>query len=357
MMNKQNQNLYDRVQAGERISAEDALALFSWDPLTLARAADLRREQIRPGNRVGFIIDRIINYTNICQAACAFCAFCARAERVPPYEMSLVEIDEKIEELVAAGGTQVMLQGGLHPEYDLAVYTGMIGHVKKRFPDIWLHAFSPAEIIHVCEKDGLTPAEAVAEFKAAGLDSLPGASDLLVDRVRRKVSPKKLTVAQWQQVMAALAANGMKSSATMTYGMGETPAEKIEHLRVVRETADATGIIQSFIPWSFSPANTRLADQLPATGVDYLTMVAVARVFLDNVPYIQAGWLTEGLRLAQLALAWGANDMGGVLTEEVVVKATGITTTATREKMIHLVKNAGKTPVQRDSLYQPLHRF
>ncbi|MFP4445675.1 MAG: CofH family radical SAM protein [Desulfosudaceae bacterium] len=356
-MNMPAQKLYDRIQAGERISAEDALALFSWDLLTLARAADLRREQIRPGSRVGFIIDRIINYTNICQAACAFCAFCAQADRIPPYEMSREEIDRKIEELVAAGGTQVMLQGGLHPDYDLAVYTGMIGHVKERFPEIWLHAFSPAEVIHIAGKNRLSPEEVVAELKAAGLDSMPGASDLLVDRVRRKVSPKKLTVAQWRQVMGALAANDMKSSATMTYGMGETPAEKIEHLRVIRETADETGIIQAFIPWSFSPANTRLADQLPATGIDYLTMVAVGRIFLDNVPWIQAGWLTEGLRLAQLALAAGANDMGGVLTEEVVVKATGITATATRQTMIHLIKNAGRTPVQRDSLYQPRQTF
>ncbi|MDY6823314.1 MAG: CofH family radical SAM protein [Thermodesulfobacteriota bacterium] len=347
----------DPILSGERISAKDGADLFSWDLLTLAKAADHRRALACPGNTVGFIVDRIINFTNICEACCAFCAFHARADRIPPYEMTATEIDQKIEELVACGGTQVMLQGGLHPDYRLNQYTAMIERVKTRFPGIWLHAFSPAEVVHIARKDSLSIPAVLAALKDAGLDSMPGASDLLVDRIRRTVCPNKVTVDQWRQVMHALAENNMKSSATMTYGMGETLEEKIEHLRVIREVADETGIIQAFIPWSFSPANTRMSNQLPATGTDYLTMVAVARIFLDNVPHLQAGWLTEGLHLAQLALAAGADDMGGVLTEEVVVKATGVDTATTRAELIRLIQDAGKTPVQRDSLYRPVHVF
>lgn len=343
--------------SGERISAKEAADLFSWDLLTLARAADHRRALICPGNTVGFIVDRIINFTNICDACCAFCAFHARAHRIPPYEMTTAEIDRKIEELIACGGTQVMLQGGLHPDYRLNHYTAMLERVKTRFPKIWLHALSPAEVVHIARKDNLSIPAVVGALKTAGLDSMPGASDLLVDRIRNTLCPNKLSVNQWRQVMHALAANSMKSSATMTYGMGETLEEKIAHLCVIREVADETGIIQAFIPWSFSPANTRLSGHLPATGTDYLTMVAVARIFLDNVPHLQAGWLTEGLHLAQLALAAGADDMGGVLTEEVVVKATGVDSATTRSELIRLIQDAGKTPVQRDSLYRPVHVY
>ncbi|SRR6056297_1633389 len=352
-----NQDLYERIADGRRISPKEAVSLFSWDLIPLAKAADRRRQMACPTDEVGFIVDRIINFTNICQARCAFCAFHARADLIAPYEMTFFEIDAKIEELVEASGTQVMLQGGLHPDYGLTVYTDMIGRVKTRFPGIWLHALSPAEVVHIAQKEQKPITGVIGALKAAGLDSMPGASDLLVERIRKKVSPRKMSVDQWREVMRALADHQMKSSATMTYGMGESLDEKIEHLRVIRETADETGIIQAFIPWSFSPANTRLSHLPPATGTDYLTIVAVARIFLDNVPHIQAGWLTEGLRLAQLALAGGADDMGGVLTEEVVVKATGIKTATTRGELIQLIKNAGKTPVQRDSLYRPLYVF
>ena len=346
-----------KIYEGQRLSEDEALTLFSWDLLELGRAADFRMHLAHPGDTVGFIIDRIINFTNICRAGCGFCAFHARAELIAPYEMSLDEILDKIAALVEAGGTQVMLQGGLHPDYGLNQYLDLVKQVKTRFPDIWLHSFSPAEVVHIAEKEGLHLRQVISALKAAGLDSMPGASDLLVDRVRQQVSPKKLTVAQWCEVQFCLAEHGLPSSATMTYGMGETNEEKIAHLAVIREVADKTGNIQAFIPWSFSPARTRLDHIIPATGVDYLKIVAIGRIFLDNVRYIQAGWLTEGLRLAQIALSFGANDMGGVLTEEVVVKATGIQTKATREEMILLIRNTGKKPVQRDSLYRVVRPF
>ncbi|MEW6076303.1 MAG: CofH family radical SAM protein [Thermodesulfobacteriota bacterium] len=352
-----NNELCEKIYAGKRLTPMEALELFGWDLIDLGKAADFRMRLAHPENTVGFILDRIINFTNICRAGCAFCAFHARAGLIDPYELSFEEIEAKIAALMEAGGTQVMLQGGLHPDYGLKQYTQLLENVKARFPGIWLHSFSPAEVIHISEKEEMPVKGVIGALKNAGLDSMPGASDLLVDRIRNTVSPKKLTVSQWKEVMTALADQGLPSSATMTYGMGETIAEKIEHLVVVREVADRTGNIQAFIPWSFSPARTRLEHIVPATGVDYLKVVAISRIFLDNIRYIQAGWLTEGVRLAQIALSFGANDMGGVLTEELVVKATGVTTTSSRDEMIALVKNAGRAPVQRDSLYKIVHKY
>jgi cyclic dehypoxanthinyl futalosine synthase len=342
------------IYTGKRISAEQALMLFKWDLIELGLAADHRRKLIYPKETVGFILDRIINYTNICEAQCAFCAYHAHAGRIEPYQLSLEDICRKVEELVNSGGTQVMLQGGLHPDYTLQTYLNMIIAIRARFPNIYLHSFSPSELVFIAKKSRLSLDEVVSELKAAGLNSVPGASDLLVDRIREKVSPKKCTVRQWQNVMETLARHNMTSTATMTYGMGETLAERIEHLRVIRDVQDRFGILRAFIPWSFSPVNTRMEDIQPATGTDYLKIVAIARIFLDNITFIQAGWLTEGTKLAQIALSMGANDMGGVLTEEVVVKATGIENQMSMTDMIDLIQNAGKIPVQRNSQYREI---
>jgi len=347
-----NNTLYHKIYQGDRISPSEALELFSWDIIDLGKAGDMRRKMAFPTETVGFIIDRIINFTNICEAECAFCAFHARANLIEPYELSMEDIFSKIEELLDAGGTQVMLQGGLHPDYILSDYIDMVSSIKKRFPDIYLHSFSPSEIVHISRKSALPVDDAVKGLKEAGIDSVPGASDLLVDRIRAKVSPKKITVDEWRNVIRSLYRNNMVSSATMTYGMGETDEEKIDHLKVIRDVQDETGILQSFIPWSFSPEKTRMKNTLPATGIDYLKILAIARIFLDNITYIQAGWLTEGLKLAQVALTMGANDMGGVLMEEVVVKATGITRATSEKELIHIIRNAGKIPVQRDSRYR-----
>jgi cyclic dehypoxanthinyl futalosine synthase len=349
---KRNSKLYHKIYQGDRITSSEALELFSWDIIDLGKAGDMRRKMASPKETVGFIIDRIINFTNICEAACAFCAFHARANLMAPYELTMEGIFSKIEELLDAGGTQVMLQGGLHPDYTLDTYIDMVSSVKQRFPDIYLHSFSPSEIVHISRKSALPVDDVVKALKEAGLDSVPGASDLLVDRIRSKVSPKKITVDEWRKVMRAFHRNNMVSSATMTYGMGESDEEKVAHLKVVREIQDETGILQSFIPWSFSPEKTRMEDILPATGIDYLKILAISRIFLDNITYIQAGWLTEGLKLAQVALTMGANDMGGVLMEEVVVKATGITRATSEQELIHIIQNAGKIPVQRDSRYR-----
>jgi len=350
------EKLKEKIYDGKRISSEEALALFKWNLIELGEAGDMRRRLIFPKEEVGFIVDRIINFTNICEAACNFCAYHARANLIKPFELSQKEIFAKIEELVLAGGTQVMLQGGLHPDYTLDTYVSMVRNVKKRFPQIYLHSFSPCEIAHAAKKSSVSIDEVIIRLKNAGLDSVPGASDLLVDRIRKKVSPRKIGKDLWCEVMYSLHRHGIKSSATMTYGMGETDEDKICHLNVVRDLQDKTGMLRAFIPWSFSPARTGLKDIEPATGIDYLKIVAVSRIFLDNITYIQAGWLTEGLKLAQLALTMGANDMGGVLMEETVVKATGIETTAGIDEFIDIITNTGKKPVLRDSEYRVIKK-
>ncbi len=350
-------SLKAKIYDNARISEEEALQLFSWDLADLGRAADFRRRTVIPEDHAGFILDRIINFTNVCEAACRFCAYHARAGQVKPYRLSLDEICRCAGELADAGGTQVMLQGGLHPEFRLETYIEMLEAVKSRFPDLYLHCFSPAELVHMAGKSGKSVDAVVCALRTAGLNSVPGASDLLVPRIRQQVSPRKLNTDQWCEVMRTLSRQGLKSSATMTYGMGETPAERIEHLRVVREIQDETGIIRAFIPWSFSPARTRMAHIAPASGTDYLKIVAISRIFLDNVEHLQAGWLTEGLKLAQLALAMGADDMGGVLMEEVVVKATGIDRSTHMQQFVELIRNAGRVPVQRDSEYRILRRL
>jgi cyclic dehypoxanthinyl futalosine synthase len=233
----------------------------------------------------------------------------------------------------------------------------MVSAIKGRFPQVYLHSFSPAELIHVSRASGITLDDALERLKAAGLNSVPGASDLLVNRIRRYACPNKLSRGQWIEVTEALSRCGLKSSATMTYGMGEALEERVDHLQTIRDVQDRTGILRAFIPWSFSPARTGMEDVPPATGIDYLKVIAVSRIFLDNIPYIQAGWLTEGMKMAQTALAMGANDMGGVLMEETVVRATGVENRTNMTELIDIIKDAGKIPIQRDSEYREVRTF
>lgn len=349
--------LKEKIYRGERVSKLEAVSLFDWDLIELGMAADFRKSQIDKSDSIGFIVDRIINYTNICSAVCKFCAYHARAGYLDPYEMEMSEILKKIQELVDIGGSQVMLQGGLNPSYKLARYIDMIKTIKEKFPNVYLHSLSPAEIVHIAKIEKLSYSEVLKELKNVGLESIPGASDLLVDRVREIVSPNKITREEWCNVMDALHKNEMTSTATMTYGMEETLEEKIDHLDVIRDVQDRTGILRAFIPWSFSPANTKMEHVIPASGIDYLKIVAIARIYLDNIKYIQAGWLTEGLKLAQIALAMGANDMGGVLMEEVVVKTTGIKTSTNMDELVEIIENTGKKAVLRNSKYETIRSF
>jgi cyclic dehypoxanthinyl futalosine synthase len=282
---------------------------------------------------------------------CKFCAFSVSKGSKNAYLLSKDEILRKVEELVKIGGTQVMLQGGVHPQLCLDYYCDILRSIKAKF-NVWLHSLSPTEIHYLSETSGLSIRDVLLKLAGAGLDSLPGAAEILVDRVRRIVSPHKLTTAQWLEVMREAHSIGMQTTATMTFGMMETKRERIEHLLKIRDLQDETKGFKAFIPWTFSPKNTEFSNLPASGGVDYLKMVAIARIILDNIPNIQAGWVTEGVKLAQIALFFGANDLGGTLIEEKVIEATGISHQMSVNKAIELIRGAGKQPAQRNTRYE-----
>jgi cyclic dehypoxanthinyl futalosine synthase len=308
--------------------------------------------QVVPERRVTFVLDRNISITNICQAGCRFCAFHVAPGAPGGFVLSDEEIVEKVLEAQKLGATQIMLQGGLNPDLDLAFYERMLSAIKTRAADVWLHSLSPAEVLFLARQAGLTIRECLERLRAAGLDSLPGGgAEVLVEEVRREVSPHKISAAHWLEVMETAQQLGLKTTATMVYGLGETTAQRVEHLLRIRELQDRTGGFTAFIPWSFQPNHTRLS-RLPATGADYLRIVALARLVLDNVPHLQAGWVTEGPELAQLALSFGADDWGGVLMEEQVVRATGLAYAVTPEQVVNLIRQTGRSAAQRTTLYE-----
>ena len=251
-----------------------------------------------------------------------------------------------------------MMQGGLSPDLDICWFERVFADIKARYP-IHIHSLSPPEVAHIARQSGLTVTETLRRLRAAGLDSLPGGgAEVLVDRVRSAISPHKIPTATWLQVMREAHALGMRTTATMMFGSVDTPAERIEHLRRIRELQDETGGFTAFIPWTFAATNTALDDGRPgATGSDYLRLLAVSRVYLDNVPNLQASWVTQGLRMGQVALAFGANDMGSTMIEENVVRAAGVSHAVTVEELVRLIAAAGFTPVQRDTLYGEVRRY
>lgn len=336
-----------------RMGREEALALFSEDIYTLAERATAMKRAVLGGRAdyACFIIDRNINFTNICSARCNFCAFYRDGDDPEAFTLSIEEILEKVGELVRRGGTQVMIQGGLDKRFDLSFYKTVIAGIRRNYPSVYIHSFSPAEVNHLARIENRPVFDILCELKGAGLQSLPGAAEILVDEHRRLVSPHKLTTAEWCEVMECVHRAKMRATATMTFGMGEKLADRIEHLFLIRELQDKTGVFRAFIPWTFSKPHTRLAVE-ETTGEDYLKTVAVSRLVLDNVAHIHAGWVTEGFQLSEMALRMGASDMGGILMEENVVKATGITYTTSRELMIEVIKNAGLRPAIRDSEYR-----
>jgi len=340
-----------------RLSAEEAVALHGEAAFhDLGRLAHERRRQQADPSRVTFVIDRNLSITNVCEAACAFCAFHVAPGSKRAFALSIDEIVEKAVEAEERGATQLLLQGGLNPDLDLAFYEAALAAVKAR-TSLWLHSLSPTEIAYAARRAGLPVGEALRRLRTAGLDSLPGGgAEILVDAVRQRVSPRKISADGWFEVMEAAHALGMKTTATMVYGLGETAAERIEHLVRVRELQDRTGGFTAFIPWSFQPARTGLPLP-PQTAVDYLRVVAVARLTLDNIPHIQAGWVTEGPDVAQLALSFGCDDFGGVLMEEQVVRATGLAYAVTAEQVVALIRDTGMTPVQRTTQYEVIREF
>ena len=251
-----------------------------------------------------------------------------------------------------------MLQGGLSPQFTLNWAERLLSKIKSAFPSLWLHVFSPSEIVSFARGAGVDVKDAVSRLKSAGADSVPGAADLLVERIRKSLCPNKCSVEEWVEVMRALAENSMTSSATMTFGMGETFAERVEHLDVVRRTQDETGVFKAFIAWPVSPERTLIEGKVERAGApDFLRTLALSRAYLDNIDYVQSGWLTEGLKVAEVALLFGANDVGGVLMDEMVVRATGIDNRATAENMRKIIVSAGLVPRERNGLYETVSEF
>ena len=327
------------------------------DLLSLGRMADTIRLRLHPDKLVTFVVDRNVNYTNVCESRCSFCAFYRDLDAADAYLLDHETIFAKIAELVEHGGTQLLMQGGLHPELTLEYFEGLFQEIKRRFPQVRNHSLSPAEICHLADRQGLTIEQTLVRLKAAGLDSVPGGgAEILVDEVRQAISPKKIGWQRWGEVMLTAARLGMSTTATMMFGSRETSAQIIEHLFRVRELQASGGSFTAFIPWTYQPGNTELGGA-SATGVEYLKVLALARIVLDNIPNIQASWVTQGAKLAQVALFFGANDLGGTMLEENVVAAAGCRFRMSQQEMIDLIQGAGFRAAQRSTTYRILKEF
>jgi cyclic dehypoxanthinyl futalosine synthase len=336
-----------------RMTDAEALSLLrSRDLLELGSRAHEMRLQKAPGNLATFIVDRNINYTNVCVSGCAFCAFHCAPGSADAYVLPRETILTKIQETIELGGTAVMLQGGLHPELDVTYFEALFRAIKERF-DITIHSLSPPEIAYIAAVSGLSVRETLMRLRAAGLDSLPGGgAEILVDRVREQVAPGKASRDVWLGVMREAHLLGIPGTATMMFGSVETLVERVAHLRAIRDLQDETGGFRAFIPWTFQPGHTKLEGLTEkATGVDYLTTLAVSRLYLDNVANIQASWVTQGLEIGQVALRFGANDLGSTMIEENVVAATGLRVKVNRDDMVRAIRAAGFTPTQRRTDY------
>jgi len=316
-------------------------------------AADTIRRRKHPDPIVTYTIDRNINYTNVCVSGCRFCAFCVAKDSPDAYVLSREELGRKIEEMVVLGGTQILIQGGLHPELGIEFFEGMFRWIKKTF-GIHIHGLSPPEIVHLARLSEEAVDDVLRRLQDAGLDSIPGGgAEILVDRVRREISPRKCTADEWLDVMARAHRIGIRTTATMMFGHIERPEDCIEHLIRVRELQDRTRGFTAFIPWTFQPGNTALGGS-PVGGVAYLRTLAISRLMLDNIDNIQASWVTQGDNVAQVALKFGANDLGGTMIEENVVRAAGASHPLSLARLRQIVIDAGYEPRQRDMYYKLL---
>ncbi|TNF53809.1 dehypoxanthine futalosine cyclase [bacterium] len=361
----------------KRITRTEGLELFrNGDLLGLGMLADKTCRQLHPENIATFVIDRNINYTNICINQCSFCAFWRDEESPEAYVLSKRTLFRKIRETINLGGTQILIQGGLHPKLDISYYVDLLRAIKKKFP-IHIHGFSPPEIWYMADKSGTPLKKTLEILNEAGLDSIPGGgAEILSDRVRKKISPKKIGKTKWLKVMEAAHSIGMKTTATMMFGSIEKPEDIIEHLEAVRNLQDKTNGFTAFIPWSFQPGNTELSEKLKiknkksgkksklstlnsklfsATAVEYLRVLALARIYLDNIPNIQASWVTQGLKMAQVALRFGANDFGSTMIEENVVASAGVKYRVSLQDILNAIRSSGFKPVQRDMYYNPVN--
>jgi cyclic dehypoxanthinyl futalosine synthase len=350
----------ERVMAGERMSDEDALVLLrSNDLVRLGAAARAARDRVTNPDEVTFIIDRNVNYTNFCVSDCDFCAFYRLPRDPEGYVLPKSVIFRKIEETLGLGGTALLLQGGHHPGLRIEYYEDLFSSIKARYP-IHLHALSPSEVLHIGKYSKLTLPETITRLRAAGLDSIPGGgAEVLVDRVRKIIAPKKTTTAEWLGVMREAHRQGMSTSATMMYGTVDTLEERVEHLRRLRELQDEQPGFRAFVCWSYQSGggSRRGDDHQHTTAADYLMMLAVSRLYLDNFTHFQSSWVTQGLRIGQLALEFGCDDMGSIMIEENVVRAAGTAFRLDTQRMVSAIQATGRVAVQRDTRYNVIKRY
>lgn len=346
-----------------RMTIDEAVELIETGDLkTLGKMAYARKKELHPEGVTTFVVDRNINYTNICWVDCKFCAFYTHEKKEDAYILTFEEIDQKIEELLAIGGTQILFQGGVHPKLEIEWYEDLVEHIHQKYPQVTIHGFSAIEIDYIARRSGLSISEVLARLKAKGLSSIPGAgAEILSDRVRDIIAPKKLDKDTWLEVHKEAHKLGIKSTATMMYGTVETTREIVEHWNLIRELQEETGGFRAFIMWSYQSDNTQLKRELltieKTSSNLYLRYLAVARLFLDNVPNIQSSWVTQGSYIGQMALLFGANDLGSTMMEENVVSAAGAKNEMNQQQMIELIKDVGEKPAKRNTAYEILERF
>ena len=330
------------------------------DLIGIGMEADAIRRKLHPEGVVSYIIDRNINYTNFCTEYCTFCAFYRPLKGKLAAEGYILDFDtiyEKIRETVELGGTGVLMQGGLHPDLKIDWFERLLRGIKERFPKIHLHCFSASEIIAIAEYSGLTIRDTIARLRDAGLDSIPGGgAEILDDEVRHRIARLKCLTDDWLNVHRTAHQLGMRTTATMMFGVGESYEQRINHFQVLYDLQQETGGFTAFIPWTFQPKNTALGGRKwdEATSVEYLKLLAISRLFLDNIENVQASWVTQGLKVLQLGLRFGGNDVGSVMLEENVVRAAGTSNCTTEEELRHIIRDAGFKPVQRDTLYRTM---
>jgi len=343
---------------GGRIESDEALHLYQHaDFHELGRAADAVRRRRYPDGRATFIIERNINYTNICVTNCRFCAFYRPPKHDEAWVRDWDEIDRRVDETVALGGTQIMFQGGHNPAFGIDYYEELFGRTKARHPQLYLHSLGGSEIVHISKTSGIDVDEVLTRLHAAGLGSLAGAgAEILPDRPRKLIAPLKEPGSVWLDVMERAHQLGIESTATMMMGTVETPAERIEHMQMIRDVQDRTGGFRAFIHWSYQSENNILQGQSPSV-FDYLRVLAVARLFFDNVAHIQGSWLTVGKEVGQLSLHFGADDLGSIMLEENVVSAAGAHHRTDVDDMIALIRAADRVPAQRNTVYEIIRTF
>lgn len=348
------QAIIRKITAGQRIDFDAALALLKdCELLELGGMADEIRRRLHPDPVVTYVVDRNINYTNICCSGCLFCAYYRSVEDPDAWVLSKKRLKSKIEETLDLGGTQILLQGGLNPDLSMDYYIDLLSYIKTNF-SIHVHGFSPPEIAYISNQSNMEVREVLKRLIQAGLDSIPGGgAEILVDEVRKKVSPGKCDSETWLNVMKTAHALGLRTTATMMFGHHEKPEHIIEHLIKIRSLQDETGGFTAFIPWTFQPNHTRMGIK-PAGSVDYLKVLALSRIVLDNIPNIQASWVTQGDKIAQVSLVFGANDMGSTMIEENVVAAAGVRFKLPESEMVRLINDAGFEAIQRDFFYRHL---